>query len=648
MTLRSHTDLSWLPSPPADFKERCKSLGRGGLAGREARALAGHALSLNQLHYLAKAIETCRREGHDLRPLTPFRLGIVSNATTDLLLPALVATAPRHGIALEVTAAPFDQVVQETLEPGSRLYRTNPDAVLLALDHRALPVRLTPGDRAAADEALAAAVSYIGIIQDGIRRNSQAVSITQTVVRPAETLFGSLDYQLPGTWRNLVDRLNRSLAETARGPDVLLDAAGLAESVGLDLWHDPTLWAMAKLPFSQSLVPLYAERLCRLIGAMRGKSRRCLVLDLDNTLWGGVIGDDGLDGIVLGQGSAAGEAFAEIQRTALALRDRGVVLAVSSKNDDATARLPFREHPEMLLREEHIAAFQANWTDKASNIAAIARNLSLGLESLVLLDDNPAERALVRQSLPEVAVPELPDDPALYARVLAAAGYFEAISFSEEDRQRAGYYQDNARRLTLLDGAGDISEYLKSLQMIATVSPFDEVSRQRIAQLINKSNQFNLTTRRYTEPELRLLQEDASVFTMQIRLADRFGDNGMISVVICRKGDKEWEIDTWLMSCRVLKRRVEEAVLQELVRHARRQGCDALAGRYIPTARNGLVKDHYHELGFTCVGRHPDGTTEWRLSLGDFVERDLPVAIVTKGFGMTSDVMERRITEAVA
>ena len=284
----------------------------------------------------------------------------------------------------------------------------------------------------------------------------------------------------------------------------MLDVASLAETVGLANWHSPAQWNIAKFAFDAKFLPLYADHVGRILGALRGKSRRCLVLDLDNTVWGGVIGDDGLEGIVIGQGDATGEAYLDVQRTALALRERGVVLAVASKNSDEIARSVFREHPEMLLRENHIAVFQANWNDKATNISAIANELALGIEAMVFLDDNPVERGLIREMLPQVAVPELPDDPALYARTLAAAGYFEAIAFSEEDRQRAEFYQDNARRVTLQKQAGDVDAYLVSLNMRIDFRPFDATGRSRIAQLINKSNQFNLTTRRYTEAEGRL------------------------------------------------------------------------------------------------------------------------------------------------
>ena len=279
------------------------------------------------------------------------------------------------------------------------------------------------------------------------------------------------------------------------------------------------------------------------------------------------------------------------------------MLAVSSKNTDEVAREPFEQHPEMLLKLDHIAVFQANWNDKATNIQAIAEELSLGLDAMVFLDDNPAERGLVRKLLPQVAVPELPEEAAYYARTLAAAGYFEAVAFATEDLKRADFYQDNAKRADLQKQVGGVDAYLASLSMTITFQPFDATGRARIVQLINKSNQYNLTTRRYTDPEVAAAENDPDVFTLQVRLADIFGDNGMISVVICRPGEAGvWDIDTWLMSCRVLGRKVEHMVLREILEHARAAGVHKLRGAYRPTDRNNLVIDHYAKLGFTKVG----------------------------------------------
>jgi len=390
---------------------------------------------------------------------------------------------------------------------------------------------------------------------------------------------------------------------------------------------------MAKLPFAQEFVPLYADYVCRTIAALTGRSRRCLVLDLDNTLWGGVIGDDGLSGIQVAQGDAAGEAFLDFQRYCLSLRQAGILLAVSSKNEDETARLPFRQHPEMLLREEHFAVFQANWNDKPTNLKAIATELSLGLESLVFVDDNPFERELVRKTLPQVAVPEMPSDPALYSRTLSAAGYFEAVAFSSEDQNRAAYYEGNARRASLQQQVSDLESYLASLEMEIWFRPFDSTGRERIAQLINKSNQFNLTTRRYTEAEIAQMEASDQFFTLQVRLKDTFGDNGMISVVICRKVSKEeWEIDTWLMSCRVLSRRIENMVLKELLTHAAERGIRLLRGFYLPTDRNKLVERHYANLGFDLRAEHADHSTEWELAVATANIEAGPMRVYSESF----------------
>ena len=629
MSNRLYSELAWLPAPPLDFGEQCRELQQHPAElGKRAQRLANHRLDETQLNRLSKALHRARAAGCSLAPLTPFRLGIISNSTSHFIVPALLATALRHGVALECVAAEYGQVMQMALSGDSPIHRAHCDAVLVALDHRGLPLNAVPGDAKTAAAAVAAALDHLAAIPSGLHQHSNTVCILQTLPRPVESSFGSFDLVLAGTERSLVDEINRGLARSVAGSeDVLLDVAHIAETVGLADWHDATLWNMAKAPFASAFVPLYADHVCRLIAALRGKSRKCLILDLDNTVWGGVIGDDGVEGIVLGQGDPTGEAHLQVQRAALALRARGTVLAVSSKNKDEVARAPFRSHPEMLLREEHIAVFQANWNDKASNIKAIAEELSLGLDAMVFLDDNPVERDLVRQRLPEVAVPELPADPALYARTLLAAGYFEAISFSSEDGKRAELYQNNARRIALQEQAGSLDEYLRSLDMRMTVRPFDDAGRARIAQLINKSNQFNLTTRRYTEAEVLAVQRDPQAFTLQVRLSDSFGDNGIISILICRRQGQDWLIDTWLMSCRVLGRRVEEAVLHELIFQARARGIRRLIGNYLPTEKNELVKEHYAKLGFTLLSRRNDQSTEWELVVEEAPLATLPIAV---------------------
>ncbi len=436
-----YTNLAWLPAAPQDFVARCRAAAQmqEGV-GAELRALATHALEQNQLNRLTRTISQARDSGMELGPLVPFRLGVLSNATMDFVISALIGTAARHGVALEVVAGDYGQALQQAVDADSVVNRGKPDAVLMALDYKGLPLRSVAGDLAAARATVQSAVEQLEMIRAGIRRNCGAVCLVQTLAAPVETQFGSLERSVRGTLLRNILEVNALLVESLAGSgDVLVDVARLAETVGLADWHSPQEWNLAKLPFSDALCPLYAEHVCRVIAALRGKSRKCLILDLDNTVWGGVIGDDGLEGIRIAEGDAAGEAHRAVQRMALDLRRRGIVLAVSSKNTDETARLPFRKHPEMMLREEHIAVFQANWRDKPANIRAIAEELALGLEAMVFLDDNPAERAHVRQELPEVSVPELPTDPALYARTLSAAGYFEAVAFSAEDMSRAEF-----------------------------------------------------------------------------------------------------------------------------------------------------------------------------------------------------------------
>ncbi len=634
-----YSELQWLPRAPQDFRQRLKDLcSSQAHLGRELQSLALHSLDLNQLTKVAKAIDQARAAANSLHPLVPFRLAVLSNSTIDLIVPALVTSAARHGIALEIIQPSYDQVAQEALTPQSKVNTSKPDAVLLALDYRALPLKLSLSDREASAATVQDAIGYLQTLRNGIKPNSNAICIFQTFAPPVESLFGSLDRALPGTLRSLVDNINRELAEyVLSSGDVLFDVASLAGTVGLADWHNPQLWNMAKFSFSDALIPLYADHVARTVVAIRGKSRKVLILDLDNTVWGGVIGDDGLEGIKVAQGDATGEAHLAVQRLALDLRQRGIVLAVSSKNTDEIARMPFEQHPEMLLKLDHIAVFQANWNDKATNIQAIADELSLGLDAVVFLDDNPVERGLVRKLLPQVAVPELPEDPAYYARTLAAAGYFEAVAFASEDLKRADYYRDNARRAQLQNQVGGVDAYLASLDMTITFQPFDATGRTRIVQLINKSNQYNLTTRRYTDPEVTAAENDPAVFTLQVRLADIFGDNGMISVVICRPAEPGvWDIDTWLMSCRVLGRKVEHMVLRAIMEHARAAGIHKLTGVFRPTDRNQLVIDHYAKLGFTKVAEEQSGLTRWEL----FIDKVLlesaptiaPMTVVSQGF----------------
>ena len=419
-------------------------------------------------------------------------------------------------------------------------------------------------------------------------------------------------------------RLNDIIAEAALQEEVLLlDIASASARDGLEAWFDIARWLQGKIEIAPSSADRYGELVARLIAAQKGLSKKCLVLDLDNTLWGGVVGDDGLEGIVLGEGSAQGEAHLQLQGYAKRLKERGVILAVCSKNDPAVAEAVFRDHPEMILGRSDIAAFQANWNDKAENLRVIAQQLNIGLDSLVFVDDNPIERARVRESLPMVAVPELPADAAHYVRRIANAGYFEAVAFTNEDRNRSIQYTANAERETLRAVAKSMDEFLAGLEMSVVFSPVSKIDLARVIQLINKTNQFNTTTRRYSGEDVVKLIAIPGTMALRFRLVDRFGDNGIVSVIILCPLPGEsgvFDIDAWVMSCRVFGRQLEVEIMNIVVGTLKDQGVRELRGRYIPTSKNGVVSQLYKTLGFSRFQQPDvaDGSTSWRLILADY------------------------------
>jgi FkbH-like protein len=632
--------LPWLPRPAGKMRDRIASLPADPLEALGAmRTLAHAGWEEADLRLLGRKIRSilksappslgaeARRQG-----LVPVHLLILSASTASHLADAMIATAIRFGFLLQLTTAEYEEP-EPWLERHRDAIKANPpDFVLVASDNRMLRLAAPLGDEVAAARTVEAALAQIMRIAEVAAAATDRPVILQTLAGDPDAPQINMDRGLPGSPRQLASEFNRSLALQARqAGHLLLDTEAIAGLVGQGAWSAGRYWYAAKYPFAVAMIPLYADHIMRIIAAQMGRSRRVLVLDLDNTLWGGIIGDDGIEGLALGTGSPLGESYAALQRMALAWKERGILLCVSSKNDEAIALEAFRSHPEMILKEEDIVAFRVNWDDKAANIKAIASMIDLGLESFVFLDDNPAERKRVREALPGVAVPELPDDPSEWISVFQAAGYFEQTSFSREDQQRAGMYKANAKRAAQLERIGNHDDYLRSLDMTLSIAPFDQPGRKRIAQLISKSNQFNLTTRRYSEAEVAALQANPDAVTVQARLSDMFGDNGMISAVICLKNGRQWEVDTWIMSCRVLGRRVEEAILQYLVREARTAGAIELIGRYVPTARNGLVRDHFAKLGFATAGDGPDGETRWRLAVGEYADKELPMKIETAG-----------------
>jgi len=607
----SKPELSWLPEPTG-WSDRIgqieaaqpSALGQSddlwGLLGQLART----RLDFLRTERLARQISRLFPDPPSDLIGKPVRLAILGSSTLSHLEGSIRVAGLRRGLYVQTYVCPYDLYLQDLLDAGSALHRFSPTHVLFSFDGRRLAAMDGAGDHLKHGWDLARSAFGCTVLQ-------------QTVLEVEPPRLGQNEQRLAGSPAERIDRLNQALRIAADEASVHLIALDRrARKDGVRAWHDPVHWARTKQEVTPHAAPVYGDLVARVLAAEQGRVAKCLVLDLDNTLWGGVIGDDGLDGIVLGQGSAEGEAYLAVQQYAADLADRGVLLAICSKNDEAIARSAFERHPEMHLKLDRISAFVANWDDKATNLRAIAAMLNIGLDSLVFLDDSPFERDLVRRVLPEVMTPEIPDDePALIPNLIADAGYFEALALTEEDLTRTRQYADNRARAAQTAGT-DMTAYLADLAMTLEWRPFDTAGLARIVQLINKTNQFNLTTRRYSAAEVSSVIDDPDAFGLQFRLRDRFGDNGMIAVVIGRLCGSVCTIDTWLMSCRVLGRGVEQASLNCIVDTARRRGADSLIGVYRPTAKNAMVADLFTRLGFLREHQQmDDGATSYRLDL---------------------------------
>ena len=477
-------------------------------------------------------------------------------------------------------------------------------------------------------------------IWNAIEANLACQVIQNNFEAPPYAMLGNMEAYSPGALSRFVMQLNAAFAqEAAQRPRLLLqDVHGISARIGLKQWFDWDRYFSYKLLLTPEANLELARSLASLVNALYGKSRKVLVLDLDNTLWGGVIGDDGVDQIQIGRETPLGEAYAAFQDYCLALRDRGVLLAVCSKNDEEMAKSGFA-HPSAVLKLEHISCFKANWNPKHENILEIARELNLGVDSFVFVDDNPAERSIVSAQLPSVAVPEVGDQVTRYAAILDRGRYFEPVALSQEDLERAGLYSENARRTALEATFADYGEYLDSLDMTAEIDSFKPVYLERIAQLTNKTNQFNLTTRRRTLAEIQSIANNPEYLGLYCRLSDRFGDNGLISVVLGRRQRDALHMDLWLMSCRVLKRDVELAILDAVAQRAKADGIEKIYGYYLPTRKNGMVADFYSNLGFQpCIDApgypgQPDpieGATAWMLELRGYSRRNKHIKVMER------------------
>ena len=603
--------LPHLPKPPADFRARIQALpAERGAAWAALVALAGGDLSALQTNALDAALTRAFPEApEDLKgalAAPAVRLAVLGSCTLDHLAAGIRVAGLRRGMHVTVWVGEYGQYLHALSAPATGLAGFGANAVLLALDAHHVAAGASAGLDAAGAAAVVAEVT--GRIETawGLARGVvRGPVLQQTVLALHPPVLGGNEHRAPGSAASVVAAVNGALR-------------GMADRAGVHL-----------VAVDAAAGPAYGEMVGQVLGALAGRSGKCLVLDLDNTLWGGVVGDDGVEGIVLGQGSASGEAYVAFQRYARELARRGVILAVCSKNDEGNAREPFATHPDMVLREGDISCFVANWEDKATNLRRIAAALNIGLDSLVFVDDNPMERGLVRRELPMVMVPEVSDDPESFVSALVGGGYFEAVAVTDEDRERTGLYAGNVAREALRESVTDLAGYLRGLEMRLVWRGFDAVGMGRVVQLINKSNQFNLTTRRYSEEDVRAVMGDPTAFGVQLRLVDRFGDNGVIAIVIGRMGaDGDCEIDTWLMSCRVLGRGVEAATLGVVAGRARDLGARRLVGVYVPSKKNGMVRDHYAGLGFGVVEVGADGGSRAVLELASYTPAETFIDVV--------------------
>jgi len=541
----------------------------------------------------------------------PLRVAVVGTSTVDQYAGMVRLALEARGLETVVRISPYGQVAQEILNSGSGLYEWQPDLIVLATDSHQLELPWYSDDPDS--EVRRETDRWSSLARTAAERSGVPIVFHGFVARP-ESPFGHLAGGIAGSRRSMIDALNRRLGDALPPGSAFLDCAAIASGFGTERWFAERYWYGTRQAMGLDVLPLLARHTAALAEAVLGRTRKCLVLDLDGTLWGGSIGEVGVEGIELGTGPR-GEAFAAFQEHVLALRRRGVVLAVCSKNDEERAREPFERHPEMRIDLDDIACFVANWDAKPDNLVRIANELGIGLDALAFVDDNPAERELVRRVLPMVDVITLPDEPSGYRRALGRYLGFETVRFTPEDARRTELYRARAAAARLRDTSEDLPSFWRGLRMTATVRPVDETDMPRVAQLVGKTNQFNLTTRRHPEAVLRGFVGDPDCLFLSVRLRDRLVDHGLVAVLVGFGREETFEIDTWLMSCRVLGRTLEEAMLADLARRVRARGWGRIVGRYLPTERNGLVADLYERLGFDLVDEAPDGTTTWSLDL---------------------------------
>lgn len=577
--------------------------------------------------------QSIRRELSAAEGLQDLRIAVLGGSTTNELANLWEILLLASGFKPVIYQSEYDRVYEEAVHDSQALIDFKPDLVYLHTS--CWNVRNRPSlDCTAADfeSCVQTELARFREIWDSLETKLNCPLIQNNFETPPHSALGNLDAIACGGFSSFLMHLNIAMArEIALRPAVSLqDVHGISAMLGMRRWFDWKRYYSYKILLTSEANLELARSLTSIVKAIYGKSRKVLVLDLDNTLWGGVIGDDGVDHIQIGQETPVGEAYAAFQEYCLSLRNRGVLLAVCSKNTEEIARMGF-EHSGSILKAEHFAAFKANWEAKHENILAISQELDVNIDSFVFVDDNPAERSIVEAMLPTVAVPDVGSDVTRYIELIEQGRYFESISLSREDFQRTTFYAANSRRTRSAKKYADYGEYLDSLEMKAEIGCFKPMYLERIAQLTNKTNQFNLTTRRYTQTEIESYSRNPGFIGLYGKLSDRFGDNGLISVVLGRRDADILHIEVWLMSCRVLKREMELAMFDALVESARALGITTIRGYYLPTEKNRIVANMYPSLGFEPCPLLPDlppDATVWTLAVAGQTKRNHHIKVL--------------------
>ena len=540
---------------------------------------------------------------------------ILADSATQYLAVALKGYGVEKKLTVNVWEADYDAIDITINDSNSPLYTSGNNYVILFFSAQKLQNRFygSYNKQGFSDLFVNEVENIIDTISTRIKTNFIVYNIEETL----DPVFGNFANKTPHSFLYQVRKINYQLMVLAEKKKNLFisDIAALQAERGALYSRDSRLYINGSVTWSLQFTVDVAINTIQIIEAFAGFSKKCLILDLDNTTWGGIIGDDGIENIQIGS-LGMGRAFTQLQQWAKALVERGIILAICSKNNELIAKEPFNRHPDMVLKLDDISVFVANWDNKADNIRYIQSVLNIGFDSMVFLDDNPFEREMVKTHIPALTVPDLPEDPADYMPYLNALNLFETVSFTAEDRERTKQYQEEANRNIARTNFTDEKDFLLSLNMTSEVNSFNAFSIPRVAQLTQRSNQFNLRTIRYSEEEVKNISTSNKYVTFTFNLADKFGDHGLISAVILKKvNDQELFIDTWIMSCRVLKRGVEQFVLAEIISWAEQHGYTTITGDYLPTPKNALVKDHYESLGFQSAG---SSNTQWQLSVNHY------------------------------